>query len=118
MFSQQAMAEWTKRPAGVKTYEHSVPYFEDKALELERFEASCGGGALRNGFGSANAATEIQEKLDEATGVIRNNEIEHTLAIKAAYGETAHMQEQVAALVAMMKTLTNKINENGPARPH
>ena len=118
MFSQQAMTKWTKRPVGVKTWEHSVPFFEDKALELEQFEALYGGGAPQNGFGSANVATEIQEKLDGAIAVICNNEIKHALAIKAAQGETTDMQEQVAALVAMMKTLTNKINENGPARPH
>ena len=84
MFSVVTMTKWTKRPVGIKTWEHSVPFFEEKALEMERFEASCGGGASRNGFGSANAATEIQEKLDVAIDVIRNNEIEHALAIKAA----------------------------------
>ena len=116
-FNEITMTEWTNRPEDNKGWDQSVVFFEDKTQETERYEASCGGGASKNGFDSANGV--VAEKVDL---VIDKMNSEHAMAASEkamAASEKDAMKSQIAALAAMVEKLTsNMLEKRTPPRKH
>ena len=116
-FDERTMTEWTNKPEDMKGWDQSVVFFETKTQETERYEASCGGGASKNGFDSANAV--VAEKVDL---VIDKMNSEQAMAVKTTSdtnNKIATMEAQTAALTAMVEKLTSKLLEKRtPPRKH
>ena len=65
--------EWTGRAPNIKTYAHSVPFFEAKELKIEKFEASSR-SSKRNAFAAAN--TVMNDKTHELLALIMQQDTE------------------------------------------
>ena len=72
-FDKEVMMEWTARAPNIKTYAQSVPFFEAKELEIEKFEASSG-SSKKNAFASANAV--MNDKTHELLALIVQKDTE------------------------------------------
>jgi hypothetical protein len=72
-YDKEVMMEWTARPSEMKAYEHSVPFFEAKELEIEKFEAASG-SSKKNGFATAHAV--MNDKTHELLALIVQKDAE------------------------------------------